>query len=144
MSVVEKKYPNMTVYHHDYGHVVRHCESRETGTLSLPGGGTVKQGTILARSSIDGSFVPFARDGSDGAGAPKAIMTYDVEVPSTGETSVQVFTAGLVNANRLIIHADGDGSNVDGSVLDLLRAASIRAQQVQQLGRFDNPDNDNG
>ena len=45
---------------------------------------------------------------------------------------------GEVNENRLIIDADGDNSNVDATVRDLLRQTGIEPVDVQQLAREDN------
>src|SRR5690606_38221995 len=112
----------------------------------LAGGGTVKEGTILARSTADGTFIPFAKGGStNGNGIACVVLPYTVEVPAdSGEVSVQALTAGLIDPRKLVVHTDGDNQNVDGSVLDQLRARSIRPVTVQQLDRFDNPNNSNG
>ena len=46
--------------------------------------------------------------------------------------------SGSVRAERLIIDADGDGSNVDAAVLDQLRDYSLVSIDVQELNTLDN------
>lgn len=131
---------NIEIFNNDRGSVVVECESSERNVITFGGAGTLKAGTILARSTSTGAFIVFAKGGSsDGNGAPKGVLTYDVTAEGASDVPAQVLTAGIVNSERLIIDADGDGSNVDSVVLDLLRAVSIRTKQVVQLDRFDNP-----
>lgn len=134
---------NQKITHIDRGSVVVHCESREWADLHFAAPGTVKAGTILARDTSTGAFVPFdAEDASDGHDVPSAVLTYEVTAESAGYVTVQVLTAGLVNVQRLVIHGSDPevlgGSPIPVDVLDGLRARSIRGVHYQQLGRYDN------
>jgi hypothetical protein len=51
---------------------------------------------------------------------------------------VRPICEGEVNRDRLIIHADGDDSNLTAAHLDSLRSFGIVASPVQQLGAYDN------
>ena len=131
---------NIEIFNNDRGGVVLVCESTERNTIAFGQGGTLKAGTLLGRSTQNGNFIPFVKGGNtDGNGTIKGLLTYEVTASEAGNVPAQVMTAGIVNSERLVIAADGDGSNVDSSVLDQLRAISIRTQEVKQLGRFDNP-----
>jgi hypothetical protein len=106
----------------------------EDELLTLGGAATVKAGTILARDSSTGKLVIFVKGGStNGNGVPKAVMTYETSADGAGDIPVRPLISGRVNRDRLVIHADGDDSNVDGAVADGLRAASIVPSHVSQL-----------
>lgn len=109
-------------------------------TLTFAGEATVKPGTILARDSSTLKLVPFVKGGSTNEnGIPKAVITYSVSRGSAGDEGVRAMIRGVVNADRLIIHGDGDGENVDEAVLDALRNYGITPVDVAQLGQVDNP-----
>lgn len=134
---------NQKITHIDRGSVVVSPESREWGELHFAAPGTVKAGTILARDTSTGAFVPFdAEDASDGHDIPGAVLTYDVTAESAGYVTVQVLTAGLINVQRLVIHGSDPevlgGTPIPVDVLDGLRGRSIRGVHYQQLGRYDN------
>jgi hypothetical protein len=111
--------------------------------ITFAGEGTLKAGTILARDSVSKKMVPFAKGGSTNEnGIAKAVLTYEVSAAAAGDEPARALVSGRVRAERLIIAADGDGENVDADVLDGLRAFSIVAIDVQQLARFEAPDED--
>lgn len=107
--------------------------------LTFAGAATVAEGTILARDSVSGKLIPFVKGGSTNEdGIPKAVITYDVTAAGAGDESVRAMVSGSVRKERLIINADGDGSNVDAAVLDQLRDYGIVAVDVTELGGLDN------
>src|SRR5690606_15477177 len=57
---------------------------------------------------------------------------------SVSKRGVRVLCEGEVSRDRLIIHADGDNSNVDAVVRDQLRDFGIVPTPVQQLAQLDN------
>lgn len=57
---------------------------------------------------------------------------------SVSKKGVRVLCEGEVSRDRLIIHADGDNSNVDAVVRDQLRDFGIVPTPVQQLAQLDN------
>jgi hypothetical protein len=55
-----------------------------------------------------------------------------------GDVPTRALVAGVVDKNRLIIDADGNGSNIDSAVLDELRAFGITSLDVLQTSIVDN------
>lgn len=103
------------------------------------GADVLAAGTIVARHSTTGKFQIYAKGGpTNEDGIPKGVLTYAVTAAGAGDVSVSVLIAGVVNQDRLIIDADGDGSNIDGSVVDDLRDFGVNPQPVKQLGLLDN------
>jgi len=88
--------------------------------------------------AANGKMVPFAVDGKGGAQVPKAVATYAITATGAGDVASRVMVSGDVRKERLIIDADGDGSNITASMLDQLRAARILAISVTELNDLDN------
>jgi len=88
--------------------------------------------------AADGKLVPFATDGAGGAQIPKAVLTYDVVAAGAGDESIRDMVSGSVRAERLIIDADGDASNITDAILDQLRDYSLVSIDVQELNILDN------
>lgn len=95
--------------------------------------------TATLTVAADGTLVPFDPAGDGGEQAPLTVLTYEVSRTGAGTVPVRVPVSGLLNATRLIIDADGDGSNITAAILDQLRSAGLPATDVQQLGGIDNP-----
>lgn len=100
--------------------------------LNFAGAATYKKGTILGRLA-NGKLTPFVIGGSGGAEVPKAVLTFDVTRASAGDETVRVAVAGKLNKNRLIVHADGNGSNLTNAILDQLRDYGIVPLDVAQI-----------
>lgn len=94
--------------------------------------------TATLTVAADGKLVPFAPGGAGGEQTPCAVLTYDVTKSGAGDERIRALVHGVVNKNRLIIDADGDGSNVNAAVCDALRARGITPRDVQQLAEYDN------
>jgi hypothetical protein len=88
--------------------------------------------------AADGKLVPFATDGAGGAQLPKAIVTFDVVAAGAGNEPIRAMVSGIVRKQRLIIDADGDGSNITDEILDLIRDFSLISIDVQELNILDN------
>lgn len=130
---------NMTVTNCDTGNVILSNTQFDDGLLTFTGAGTVKSGTLLARDSVSGKFVPFVKGGTtNGNGVVKAIMTYDVTAAGAGDKSIRPAIAGEFRKERLIIAADGNATNVDAAVLDAMRDYGLVAISVKQLAAYDN------
>lgn len=106
--------------------------------LTFGAAGTVKAGTILAREENTGKLEPFDPGGSDGLDAPKYILPYDVTATAAGDVLIRVPQSGEVIFERLVIHTDGDNSNVDDAIRDQLRAIGFIPSDTAQLSRLDN------
>ena len=134
--------PNINIRNNDIGNVVLASGRFDDDTAHFAAAGTWVEGTILARSTAEGAtegkLVPFAPGGANGTGVPRAVLSYDVEGGEAADVAVRPLVAGEVRAQRLIIHADGDGSNVDNTVLDLLRETSIIPLSVTDRSVLDN------
>lgn len=97
---------------------------------------TFVAGTLLALHSGDGKLYPFdPASVTNNLGQPKYVLTYPVTVLASGETGVQVMSAGRVNQNRLVV----DGGTVNAATLDLLLDRPIIPVDVKQLAKIDNP-----
>jgi len=86
----------------------------------------------------DGKFVPFNPGGAAGEQIARSVLTSDLVATGAGDVPAEVLVDGMVDENRLVIDADGDGSNITAVILDQLRANGITAKPVQQLGQKDN------
>lgn len=86
----------------------------------------------------DGDLVPFAIGGAAGAGIPLAVLTYDVTRTGAGDEPIRAMVGGEVRKEKLIIDADGDGSNITDAILDQMRDFSIVSTDVQELNIQDN------
>jgi len=130
---------NLTITNVDLGNVILKDGEFRDDILTFAGAATVVEGTILARDSVSLKLVPFVKGGvTNENGIPKAVVTYDVVAAGAGDESIRDMVSGSVRAERLIIDADGDGSNVDAAVLDQLRDYSLVSIDVQELNILDN------
>jgi hypothetical protein len=115
------------------GSVALGDEAMRDELLTFGGIATVVAGTILARDSVSLKLVPFVKGGSTNQnGVPKAVLGYDVTSTGAGDVPVRAIVSGKLNKQRLIINADGTGANIDGAVLDQLRAYGLVPQDVLQ------------
>lgn len=130
--------PNLTVTNVDLGSVILKDAQFRDELLTFGAGGTVAEGTILARNTVSGNLVPFATGGADGSEVPKAILTYDVTATAAGDVPIRAGVAGGYRKERLVIDADGDDSNVTPAILDQLRAYGLVPVNVNELGILDN------
>jgi hypothetical protein len=130
---------NITITNVDLGNVILKDGQFRDDLLTFAGAGTVLEGTILARDSVSLKLVPFVKGGTTNEnGVPKAVLTYDVTATGAGDVAVRDMVSGEVRAERLVINADGDGSNVDAEVLDQLRDYSLISIDTQELNILDN------
>lgn len=88
--------------------------------------------------AADGKLVPYAIAGAGGAQVPKAILTYDVTATGAGDEAIRDMVSGVVRAEKLVIDADGDASNITDAILDQLRDYTLVTIDVQELNILDN------
>jgi hypothetical protein len=101
--------------------------------LLFTGAGTVAKGTILGRITASGKLKPFATGSSDGSQIPVALVTYDVTATGAGDVAARALVRGVVNRNKLIIAADGNGNNITPAIIDQLRDYGITPIDVQDI-----------
>jgi hypothetical protein len=131
--------PNPTITNVDTGHVLIDRGETMPGEITFGGAGTLLEGTILARDSVSGKFVPFVVGGSTNEnGIPKAVLTYPVVAAGAGDEAASVLVTGVVDRSRLVVDADGDSSNLTDAHVDTLRSYGIVANTVEQLAGLDN------
>ena len=129
----------MQVTNVDIGGVVFADGEFMDGLLTFEGAGTVKAGTILARDTATLKFVVFEKGGTtNGNGVPSVVLVDDVVATGAGDVYCRPLMAGKVVQSKLVIDADGDGSNVDAAVLDGLRSFSVVPVKQKELGMLDN------
>lgn len=130
---------NITITNLDTGNVLLGEGEFKDELLTFAGAATVVEGTILARDSVSLKMVPFVKGGVvNENGIPKSVLTYDVVAAGAGDESIRSLTKGNVRVPRLIIDADGDGSNIDAVVLDQLRNYAIISVDVDNNSVLDN------
>ena len=124
----------------DLGNVIHANALFRDELLTLAGNDIIAEGTILARDSVSKKLVLFVKGGATNEnGIPKVVLTYLVNnTAGAGDTALRAMVSGEVRKERLIIDADGDGSNVDNTVLDQLRDYSIVPINVTELNGLDN------
>jgi hypothetical protein len=89
--------------------------------------------------AADGNMYLFATDGVGGVQKPLMVFTgADLVVTAGGDYVVRPMKTGGVRAERLVIDADGDASNITAAILDELRSAGIYAQSVTDDSVLDN------
>ena len=130
---------NITTTNNDLGTVILADEKFDDGLLTFAGAATAIEGTILARDSVSLKFVPYVIGGvANENGIPKAVLTYDVVAAGAGDEAIRAMVGGRVRAERLVVDADGDATNITDAILDQLRDYSIVAQSVAELNILDN------
>ena len=85
-----------------------------------------------------GNFIVWLAAGTLGAEIAKAVVTGDIVTPAAGNGTVRPLVSGVVNQDRLIEHAAGDGSTIDEENIRQLQDFGITALKVKQLGQQDN------
>lgn len=132
---------NPTITNIDQGQVVITGRQYQDDSLYMAGAGphTVKAGTILARDSVSGKLVPFVKGGSTNEnGIPKALIAYEATKAASGDIRVRALIDGDILADKLIIHADGDGHEVNAAIIDALRNYGLVALAATELQTADN------
>lgn len=110
-------------------------------TMAITEGSTdfVAADTFTMVVVANGLMVPFVVGGVAGAGVPVAIMPPDgVTAAGAGDEPFRAAISGEVRTEKLIIHADGDNSNITDAILDQLRNFTLVSQDVRELGIQDN------
>ena len=130
---------NITITNNDLGSPILEEADFRDEILTVASAATIKAGTILARDSSTGKMVPFVKGGStNGNGVPKSIITYEVTTSSAMDVAIRCAVEGDYRLERLVIDADGDASNIDGVVVDELRAYGLTPIDVTELNIYDN------
>ncbi len=130
---------NSTVNNVDLGSIEVDGAIYQDDVVNFAGADAYAAGTIMARDSVSGKLRVFVKGGSTNEnGIPKVVLSYPIERSGAGDVHTRVLVKGHINRDRLIIDADGDGSNVDDVVLDQLRNYGIVASPVEQLAQLDN------
>ena len=123
----------------DLGGVIYEGGEFRDSELTFAGAGTVLEGTILARDSVSGKLVPYVIGGATNEnGIPKSVLTYEVTATGAGDAPVRDMITGTVRAAKLVVDADGDGSNLTPVILDELRDYSLVSVDTTELNILDN------
>ncbi len=129
---------NISIENIDLGNVILDQAVFRDETLAFVGADVLAAGTILARTTATGKLGIYAIGGAGGLGTPVAVLTYAVEAAGAGDVAVRPMISGKVRTERLIVDADGDGSNLTPAILDQLRSMSIVPVDVTELNILDN------
>jgi hypothetical protein len=127
------------ITNNDVGGVTRRAGRYEDNALVFAGAVTVLAGTILARDSVSLKLVLFVIGGSTNEnGIPKAVVDYPVTAAGAGDEQIRALVEGEVQAERLVVDADGDASNLTKAHWDMLRNYGIVVVSAQDLSYLDN------
>ena len=123
----------------DLGSVIIDRGTFADGLVIFAGADIYAPGTILARQTTNLKFQLYVKGGSsNGNGVPVGVLVNESVRTGSGDNKERIMMNGEVNENRLIIDSDGDNSNIDATVKDLLRQTGLYPVDVQQLAREDN------
>lgn len=103
--------------------------------IVFAGAATLLKGTIMGRVTASGKLKAWASASVDGSQIPLAVLTYEVVALAAGDIACRALVRGMVNKNRLIIAADGNGNNITTALLDQLRDYAIVPIDVQSVGQ---------
>lgn len=107
--------------------------------VTAAGADTFAKGTILARDTSTLKMVLYVKGGvTNGNGVPSAVLMEDLVYSGAGDLTSNVAVAGKFIQSKLIIDADGDASNIDGTVVDLLRDKGLTPVTATDLVGYDN------
>jgi hypothetical protein len=131
---------NPVITNNDRGKVALDLRNSQPDIILDPGvAKTYLAGTIMAREVSVSKLIPFIKGGTTNEnGIPKTVLVCDIVTEGGADIPVEVPTDALVRADKLVIDADGDGSNVDVVVLDGLRDYNIVSQGVTDGSSYDN------
>ena len=123
----------------DLGSVILENARFRDGLMTFAGADTMAKGTIVARDTSTLKYVIYAKGGvTDGNGVPRGILTEEIVAAGAGDEAIRPAIAGDFRKERLIIDADGDDSNIDGAVIDLLLSTGLVAIDALELNVLDN------
>ena len=88
--------------------------------------------------AADGKIYPYATDGAGGVQIPTAVLTEDKVATGAGNIPIRAMISGQLIAERLVIDADGDASNITAAILDQLRDFTLVALSVPDISELDN------
>ena len=94
--------------------------------------------TATASAESGTPLVLYDVDGTNGAQVPVAILPYEVVQTGGGSVAASALISGVVRQDKLVIDADGDATNVDDHVMDLLANAGITVQLNTDISVLDN------
>lgn len=98
--------------------------------------GDVVTCTVSAQTGTP--LVCYDIDGTNGAQVPVAILPYESVQTGGGSVAASVWVGGVVRQDKLVIDADGDATNVDDHVMDLLANAGFTVLLNTDVSVLDN------
>ncbi|HET7539997.1 MAG TPA: head decoration protein [Polyangiaceae bacterium] len=126
--------PNPTSTSIDQGFIGLGDNSFKDELVKFAGAATLLAGTIMARAVSDSTLIPYVIGGSsDGNGVPCAVIAEPLTATGAGNLPFRAIISGSVNRNRLVVNADGNGSNITKAIEDQLRARAIIPEVVDQI-----------
>lgn len=130
---------NLTIENNDLGSVVIEYGRFRDDLITFTAAGTYVKGTILARDTATNALVPYVKGGTtNGNGIPRRVLTYDLVADAAGDVSARSMMDGVLQKDRLVIFADGDASNVDDVVIDLMQNVGFQVLDTRELAVLDN------
>lgn len=124
----------MQTTNYDFSQVAQGNNSYEDNVIAFGGADTLVKGTIIARNTSTLKLQIYVKGGStNGNGVPVGVLENEVVATGAGDVACRPIMTGLIDSSKLIIDADGNGSNVDATVLDLLRQTGLVPKDYEEL-----------
>lgn len=101
--------------------------SRDVVTIAS-GSGKLEPGTLLAKVTASGKYVPSPATGADGSQTAIAVLAYAVDATSADVDAVVIANDAEVKSPMLIFHSTVDDATKRAAKLTQLRAVNIKAR----------------
>jgi len=88
--------------------------------------------------AADGDLYPYVIAGLGGTQVPLCVLTNPSVATGAGSEYIRPMIKGTVRAERLVIDADGDATNITAAILDQLRSAGVASVSVTDDSVLDN------
>ena len=130
-----------TITNNDLGNGIIALGEFESQLMTSAGAATYLDNTLVAMDTSTLKLVPYVKGGStNGNGVIYGILTNGFAAAGAGDTAVRVVTGPntKIVKDYLVIHADGDASNVDNAVKLLAIDVGINIVESKDLHVADN------
>jgi hypothetical protein len=129
----------MTVVNHDLNDGRIADGVFEDQTFYSAGADTYLDNTLVALDTSTLNLVPYVKGGStNGNGVVYGVMTKGITVGATSSTPIRVMVGGRMVKDKVVIHADGDASNIDNAVKILCHDKGLALVDSLNLHTADN------
>jgi hypothetical protein len=107
--------------------------------FTVAGADTFLANTVLAVDSVSLKAVPYVKGGATNEnGIGRLVLTSELVTTGAGDVAIRAMLDGKLQTGTVVIHADGDASNIDNAVKMQLKGEAIVLVDTVKLGTADN------